>query len=100
MNIKKTGLGRSLLLRRTTPKPPERPDAQAPEPSEQGGRQDEEPASRRPQPKNLRDKCTLYLDADVNEQLDAVARIERKQRSEVATELLRAHLPKYEISRE
>ena len=47
-----------------------------------------------------RDRCTIYIDHDVNEQLDIVARIERKQRSEVVTQLLRQHLPSYRIDLE
>ena len=46
-----------------------------------------------------RDRCTIYIDQDVNEQLETAARMERKQRSELVTELLRQHLPKYRIDR-
>lgn len=100
---KDTGLG-SLLLRRTggqdePPQPPENSDAQTSGQSERPADQpDAAPVP--PQPEVLRDRCTLYLDEDVNQQLDIVARIERKQRSEVVTELLRQHLPRYRIDRE
>jgi metal-responsive CopG/Arc/MetJ family transcriptional regulator len=45
----------------------------------------------------LRDRCTIFIDTDVNEQLDVVARIEQKERSEIVTEILRTHLPKYRV---
>jgi len=47
----------------------------------------------------LRDRCTLYLDPEVNQQLDLVAGIERRQRSQVVTELLRQYLPDYQVQR-
>ena len=47
----------------------------------------------------LRDKVTLHLDRDVNEQLDLAARVEGKERSEVTSEILRKHLPRYRIER-
>jgi metal-responsive CopG/Arc/MetJ family transcriptional regulator len=49
--------------------------------------------------RDLRDRCTVYLDPAVNQQLDFVARVERRQRSEVVTDILRRYLPKYQIKR-
>jgi metal-responsive CopG/Arc/MetJ family transcriptional regulator len=49
--------------------------------------------------RQLRDRCTVYLDPAINQQLDLVARIERRQRSEVVTDILRHYLPKYQIKR-
>ena len=46
-----------------------------------------------------RDRCTLYLSRELNAQLDLVAHIERKERSEIVESLLRAHLPKYRVER-
>src|SRR5687767_10160691 len=97
MNTKKTGLGQSLLLHRTTPDDPKRADAQAPASSEP---QATRLPTRPPSLKSIYDKCTLYLAPDVNEQLDLAARIERKSRSDIATELLRTHLRTYRIERE
>jgi len=48
--------------------------------------------------RQLRDRCTVYLDPAINQQLDLVARIERRQRSEVVADALRRHLPHYHIS--
>lgn len=48
----------------------------------------------------LRDRCTLYIERDVNERLAFVARLEGKERSEVVSDLLRQHLPKYRITEE
>lgn len=45
----------------------------------------------------LRDRCTLYLDEEINQLLNMVARVEQKQRSEVVSELLRKYLPRYRI---
>jgi hypothetical protein len=102
-NNKRTGLGGSLLLQRTDPQPP----VDNPVPfltPERPERFDIQPEPVRQveikKPQELRDRCTLYLDRDVNTQLDLVARIERRQRSEVVTEILRDNLPKYRIDRE
>lgn len=114
--IKKTGLGESLLLRRTeTPPMPtlaEVPDVQtsevlpkpepvAPEPIRVESLAPR-PAAKKPKKKVLvlRDRCTLYLERAVNEQLHLAARIEGRERSEIATEILRKHLPKYRVERE
>lgn len=103
MEDKNTGLGSSLLLKRTADASAKNTDGDVQTP-EASGRPDvkaDQPAKpTRPQPKDLRDRCTIYLDADVNRQLDLVARIERRQRSEVVTDLLRANLPKYRIDLE
>jgi hypothetical protein len=47
-----------------------------------------------------RTKVTLFIDEDVNAHLDLTARVEGKQRSEVATEILRKHMPRYRIEPE
>lgn len=114
--IKKTGLGESLLLRRTeTPPvltPAEVPDVQTsevlpqPEPATAAPKPIEIPAPRsvakksKKIPLELRDRCTLYLERAVNEQLHMAARIEGRERSEIASEILRKHLPKYRVERE
>lgn len=103
MSDENTGLGDSLLLKRTsddnadkssddvqTPETSKRPDA----PTDRQGK----PPRRGP--RDLRDRCTIYLDPEINRQLDLVARIERKQRSEVVADILRANLPKYRIDLE
>lgn len=99
---KHTGLGSSLLLQRTVTEPLENPipsqTSERPEHFEVDPGSDRQPEIEKPQ--ELRDRCTLYLDRDVNTQLDLVARIERKQRSEVVTEILRANMPKYRVDRE
>lgn len=114
---KRTGLGDSLLLRRTeTLTEPPRPvasDVQTPEviptvkPNvTQEPSPDEtptpQPAAKKSKktPLVLRDRCTLYLERTVNEQLHMAARIEGRERSEVVTDILRKHLPKYRIERE
>lgn len=118
---KKTGLGSSLLLQRTEPTSASQPrnarDVQTPEVPETSALDDVEqvPAAgqtprtlKRPQrsPHSQRrgkarviprQRCTLHLDEDVEEQLDLVARVEGKERSEVVSDLLRTHLPKYRI---
>ena len=100
---KHTGLGSSLLLQRTTPQPP----PENPIPSQTSERPEHFEINPEPvrqveikKPQELRDRCTLYLDRDVNTQLDLVSRIERKQRSEVVTEILRENMPKYRVDRE
>jgi len=106
MSTRRTGLG-SLLLRRTDgerhPKPPEEhePHRGPPDPTLDPGPGIDLPTepTRKTNRARPRDRCTLYLDEDVNQQLDLVARVERRQRSEVVTELLRRHLPSYRISR-
>ena len=92
---KKTGLGRSLLFgggkqdeEVVTPT-----NTQALEMTETADAPSPIPAKRR----ELRDRCTLYLNPEVNERLDLVSRIERKERSVVVTEILRSHLPNYRI---
>lgn len=113
-NDKKTGLGSSLLVRRTgTSEDPERFDvpnvsdasepetsnssepqnAQTPETSERSNVQ----TSRKSIRQVVRDRCTLYLDQDVNERLRLVAGIEGKERSEIASDLLRQYLPEYDV---
>jgi hypothetical protein len=100
MATKRTGLGKSLLLRRTEAEeslsPPE--DVQAPPPTDRFDTDEtpQPPASPR-RPQALRDRCTIYIEPDVNKQLDLVARIQRRQRSEVVTQILRENLPKYRI---
>jgi hypothetical protein len=47
----------------------------------------------------LRDRCTLYLERDVNELLDHAAHAEARDRSELVSELLRKHLPRYQVER-
>lgn len=105
-NDKHTGLEGSLLLQRTVPPqndlpapPPETSERQEPQPA---ASTPAEPVVASPQkvPKPLRDRCTLYLAPEVNTQLDLVARIERRQRSEVVNDLLGQHLPKYRVDRE
>lgn len=111
---KKTGLGSSLLLRRTEPtlEPamvvetpmPDRSQAQKAKPAKspdgQGIQTPQHPENR-PQPipklQQVRDRCTLYLDPDVNRRLHVTARIEGKDRSEIVTEVLRQHLPEFEV---
>jgi hypothetical protein len=102
MTEKKTGLGNSLLLKRTSPRNApsphvsERLDAQTSEASRRLDARKNQRGGKRPA-KPLRDKCTIYLESDVNERLEIVARMERKERSEVVTEILRRHLPKYRV---
>jgi hypothetical protein len=101
-NDRKTGLGGgSLLLRRTEPVETEPSTASAIQPPETPT----EPQAAQPSASSKgkkhraipRDKCTLHLDHDVNEWLDLAARVEGRERSEVASELLRKHLPRYSI---
>jgi hypothetical protein len=104
MNDKHTGLGESLLLQRTASEPSTKLPQPPPQTFERSERHDVHPEPQQPpaprKAQELRDRCTLYLDADVNTQLDLVARIERKQRSEVVTAILRENLPKYRVDRE
>ena len=112
MSNKKTGLGSSLLLKRTTPPEPTLnvnhcsalPPLTEPERSNVSDVSDapqDQPTVASNQPVNevLRDRCTIYIDKDVNDRLETAARLERKQRSEVVTEILRQHLPNYRIDR-
>lgn len=115
MASKSTGLG-SLLLKRTEndaaseSKPPavetsKRPDVQAAQDrssaeiksdsssTEQNNSAAKQEADR---PQTARDRCTLYLDADLNRQLHIAAKLEGKERSEIVSEILRQHLPVYE----
>lgn len=116
---KKTGLGSSLLLQRTEPTSASQPrnarDVQTPEVPETSALDEVEDAAvqtprtlkrsqrsphsqRRGKARVIpRQRCTLHLDEDVEEQLDLVARVEGKERSEVVSDLLRTHLPKYRI---
>jgi hypothetical protein len=51
-------------------------------------------------PKKLRlrrDKCTIYLEQDVNQLLTLAARAQNRERSEIVTDILRTHLPTYRI---
>ena len=116
--IRKTGLGDSLLLRRTEAPPTAVPavpaDVQTPDLSSPPEPTSSVPAiattdSALPQPSSkkrpkeqlvLRDRCTLYLERAVNERLDMAARIEGRERSEVATDILQKYLPKYRVERE
>ena len=107
MSTRRTGLGfGSLLLHRTTeqeapPTPKPQPAIEQPETE----RYEESPLPlKRPlnergiiRNRDLRDRCTVYLDPAVNQQLDIVAGVERRQRSEVVTDILRRYLPKYQI---
>lgn len=99
---KKTGLAGSLLFGRAAkPAPAEpRPSAVAAPaaPVESDGSIPVERPSRRVERElRLRDRCTLYLDEEINELLNSVARIEQRQRSEVVSELLRKYLPRYRV---
>lgn len=116
---RKTGLGGSLLLQRTEPSgTPERPDvspppaslnapadASVPQTSQRSKRSERSNVQQstlrgKDEPQVLRDRCTLYIDREVNERLDLVARVEGRERSEVVSQLLRKHLPKYRIETE
>ena len=105
---KQTGLGvDSFLLRRPTEEATERPDvpesaptaeSQLPptaRPADRAAR----PKPNKPQP-TPRDRCTLYLDREINERLDLAAQFEDSERSEIVTKMLREHLPKYRITLE
>lgn len=111
---RKTGLGGSLLLRRTeTPQAPEHSNVSTSETSASPGTPtptaetfkrpkrpiatDIRKSSKKGVEQVLRDRCTLYIDRDVNERLDLAARVEGRERSEVVSQLLRKHLPKYRI---
>jgi hypothetical protein len=109
MNDKRTGMGGLFLLKRTAPLPSETKSetTSSPEPltrempqQRDFAPQEISPKNNQKAPKPLRDRCTLYLEPEVNRQLELVARIERKQRSEVVTEILQNHLPRYRINRE
>lgn len=119
-NDRKTGLGNSLLLRRTAQpvEPPVEPQEEPvqetppPEPTPPIEPQPEPtvetamvappaaPQTKRTEKLTLRDRCTIYLERGVNEQLHMTSRIEGKERSEIVSEILRKHLPKYRIERE
>lgn len=111
---KKTGLGNSLLLRRTEPtlEPEIATEAQSSDRSEpqklqrsetpdgevlQTPQPPEDPLPPTPKPQPVRDRCTIYLDPDVNRRLHVVARIEGKDRSDIVTEILRQYLPEFEV---
>lgn len=110
----KTGLGKSLLLQRTviSAVPPTTPAVvpaeevtpapeltELPEPILEPIPVPPPPASRKSsaKPLVLRDQCTLYLEREVNKQLHIVARAEGRERSEIVSDILRQHLPKYRI---
>ena len=114
---KKTGLGSSLLLRRTVtpPVPPDSPvvlpapsaviisepvpaPLPSPEPIQTPPLQSPQQAPK--PPLVLRDRCTLYITREVNEQLHVTARIEGRERSEIVSDLLRKYLPRYRIERQ
>ncbi len=98
-----TGLGGSLLLQRTAPQPStvvSTPLQIAEQPEHADVPPEPEPKTEVKKPQELRDRCTLYLDREVNAQLDFVARIERRQRSEIVAEILRGNLPKYSVNKE
>ncbi len=119
---RKTGLGSSLLLRRTAqlaepsvePKtePVQEIPASEPKPLPPVESQPESavempvvalpstPKKKGTEKPTLRDRCTLYLERGVNEQLHMTSRIEGRERSEIVSEILRKHLPKYRIERE
>ncbi|MDB5341993.1 MAG: hypothetical protein JWP89_370 [Schlesneria sp.] len=115
---RKTGLGDSLLLRRTEEPAPEASAVSADVPmASVSPAPESEPTvpvvtpiepvlprttstKKRKEQLVLRDRSTLYLERSVNEQLRLVARIEGRERSEVATDILRKYLPKYRIERE
>lgn len=113
---KQTGLGMSLLLRRTEPKPiteqpavvsqPEPtavPEPVTAQPSVEEVAVQEIPKGNRKKtrqkPQVLQDRCTLYIARDVNDKLDLASRVEDRDRSEIVSELLRKHLPEYRIER-
>ena len=114
---KKTGLG-NLLLQRTIPRSkPTRPQPAAAlstppsseptpvDPSATARRANQPPTVTSQPPRSqtkkhrtqLRIRRTLHLEMDLDEQLSAVAGIERRERSEIVNELLRRHLRKYEV---
>jgi hypothetical protein len=100
MSGRNTGLGDSLLLKRTDPARPlpvQKETSKQEQPQPVDADAPARPAAPRRRPRRIRDRCTIYLDPEVNKRLDLVARIERKERSEVATEILRQHLPSYRI---
>ena len=109
MSTRRTGLGfGSLLLHRTTeqeapPTPEPQPAIEQPETEryEESAVPSKRPLNERGISSNrqLRDRCTVYLDPAINQQLDFVARVERRQRSEVVTDILRRYLPKYRVDR-
>ena len=115
---KKTGLGSSLLLRRTV-NPPVSPAAPLPVTSIQEvmPATEELPSQvitpeltlvppiqphRKPSKKSLvlHDRCTLYLEREINKQLGIASRLEGRDRSEIVSDLLQRYLPKYRVERE
>jgi hypothetical protein len=94
---KRTGLG--FLLARTEPEYPKTP--QKPIDTEQPSSPNApEPETEVQSLKQLGDRCTIYLDRDINAHLDFVSRIECKRRSQIVCEILRAYLPKYSVTKE
>lgn len=112
---KKTGLGKSLLLRRTID-PRESPEAPLPVvPSQEAmfvseglppsmNKPEAEPAPAiqshgKPTKKSLvlHDRCTLYLEREINERLSLTAGIKGPDRSDIVNDILRKHLPTYRI---
>lgn len=119
---RKTGLGSSLLLRRTA-QPAELPVEPKTVPVQEIPASEPKPLPTiDPQPESavdmpvvappsmpkmkgtekltLRDRCTIYLERGVNDQLHMTSRIEGRERSEIVSEILRKYLPKYRIERE
>lgn len=117
-NDKKTGLAPSLLLRRTEPTeipepnnvPPateiDEPVTETAFPDAQTSSQSETATiagSRRPGKifrMIPRDKATIYMERDLNEQLRRVAALEGRDRSDVVNQILRKHLPRYRVERQ
>jgi len=50
-------------------------------------------------PDATRERCTLYLSPEINAQLNLVAHVERKERSQIVEALLRQHLTRYRVER-
>lgn len=112
---RKTGLGSSLLLQRTEApaepsvsvdvQTPGIPAKWEPSPAEVTRERAAPPQSvsrkkQKGQPLVLRDRCTLYLEREINEQLHLVARIEGRERSDIVTDILRQYLTKYRVERD
>lgn len=122
-NKNKTGLGGSLLLRKTEPTAPQTPPtvpppevASMPPVEPQPVQESPENVSTPSMPRNLksrqrtskkgkkplvlRDQCTFYISHEVNERLHLVSGIEGRDRSEIVSDLLQKHLPTYRIERQ
>lgn len=111
---KGTGLGSSLLVRRTEPlaEPKVSEEVQAAVDPEPQKREDsttpssqvlqihvheDNSAGQETKPQMIRDRCTIYLDPDVNQRLHLTARVEEKDRSQIVNEILRQHLPEFQV---